>query len=50
MVDMDGAFVAKVGTQCIAICNWIVFDNDCDVPYDINARAAAAEHAIRSAQ
>jgi hypothetical protein len=38
MVNMDGAFVAKVGMHCIAICNGIVFDNDCDVPFAINAR------------
>jgi hypothetical protein len=38
MVNMDGAFVAKVGLHCIAICNGIVFDNDCDVPFAINAR------------
>ena len=40
MVAMQGAFVARIGTHCVAICNGLVFDNDPDWGFAIDARAA----------
>jgi hypothetical protein len=49
MVNMEGAFVAKMGSHCVAICDGIVFDNDADFPFGINARGTPDAGALLTA-